>query len=129
MSIRDKLKSLAKSTVDLFPALTVAEKEESRLMGSICAQIIRRRKLLGMTQKEFAIKMNVSQSMVSQWENGECNFTISSLAEIFTTLNVHVDLAFKSYDYDSFSSTDQYSTSQKNTKTFYLDADTLGAAA
>ena len=84
MSIRDKLKSLSQSSVNLFPELSAAEKEENNLMGSICAQMIKRRKSLGMTQKDFALKMNVSQSMVSQWENGECNFTVSSLSEIFS---------------------------------------------
>ena len=129
MSIREKLKSLAKGSVDLFPTLSAAEKAENRLMGTICAQIIHRRKALGMTQTELAAKLDVKQPMVSQWENGECNFTVSTLAEIFTALNLHIDLVFKPFDYESLSSADQYAIGQKSTGSLTFDNGSLEAAA
>ena len=44
------------------------------------------RKSLGMTQKEFAHLLGVSQSMVSKWESEYYNFSIESLANICSKL-------------------------------------------
>lgn len=48
----------------------------------------------GMTQKEFAEKMGVSQAMVSKWESGDYNFTIKTLAEISTNLQISMERLF-----------------------------------
>lgn len=50
----------------------------------------------GMTQKEFAEKMGVSQAMVSKWESGDYNFTIKTLAEISTSLQITMEHLFSS---------------------------------
>ena len=57
-------------------------------IGQIAAIIQRQRKEKGYTQHELANKLGVSQVMVSRWENGEENFTISTLAKISAALGI-----------------------------------------
>ena len=47
----------------------------------------KKRKASGLTQKELADKLGISQVMISRWENGEENFTVTTLAKISTALN------------------------------------------
>lgn len=42
----------------------------------------------GMTQKEFAIKMQKSESEISEWLSGDGNFTIETLSEIEDILSI-----------------------------------------
>ena len=45
------------------------------LFADIAVSIQTKRKAIGLTQKELADKLGVSQAMVSRWGNGEENFT------------------------------------------------------
>lgn len=46
--------------------------------------------------------MNVSQGMVSRWENGDCNFTLSTLCYICDKLSLILDIQImKEEDYRS----------------------------
>ena len=58
------------------------------LEASICSEIISQRIKRNMTQKEFAEFMGVS--LVSKWEKGECNFTLSSLVRIASKLGLRM---------------------------------------
>lgn len=58
------------------------------LEGAICGEIIAQRIKRNMTQKEFAEFMGVSQGLISKWEKGECNFTLSSLVRIAAKLDI-----------------------------------------
>lgn len=60
------------------------------LEASICSEIISQRIKRNMTQKEFAEFMGVSQGLVSKWEKGECNFTLSSLVRIASKLGLRM---------------------------------------
>ena len=60
------------------------------LEASICSEIISQRINRNMTQKEFAEFMGVSQGLVSKWEKGECNFTLSSLVRIASKLGLRM---------------------------------------
>lgn len=66
----------------------------SAIQGMIAAEISIRRQNLGMSQKEFAEKMGVSQSLVSRWENGDTNFTLSTLISIASKLNIQMQSPF-----------------------------------
>lgn len=65
---------------------------EARAVSQVTSAIIEERKRLGLDQKEFADKLGVSQSLVSEWENGNSNFTIKSLAEIADKLDICLDI-------------------------------------
>ena len=67
-------------------------------LAKISSKIEMKRNELGMNQKEFARMMNVSQGMVSKWESGEYNFTITTLKEICDKLG----LGFEAYIYDLY---------------------------
>ena len=54
-------------------------------LGEAFAQ---RRKELGMTQKELAERMGVSQSSVSQAERGECALSLLMLETFFEALDM-----------------------------------------
>lgn len=93
MSIRSKLKRAAKPA-ELFPELSNAQKETNRLLVLIANAIYARRKELNQTQSQLAKLMEVTQPMVCQWENGDCNLTIETIAAIFDKLRLKVDISF-----------------------------------
>ena len=93
MGIGQKLERLS-VTEDLFPELSSAEKAANKLLAKIANKIFSRRKQLGMTQKQLSARLNVSQPMISQWESGECNFSVENLVGIFEALDLSVDLVF-----------------------------------
>ena len=66
------------------------------LCHQISSMIYSKRKEMNKNQKEFANFMGVSQAMVSKWESFEYNFTIESIAEIFSKLNINVGFVRKS---------------------------------
>lgn len=84
---------------DLLSSLSVTLSAEdlllSGLTGAICGEIVSQRIKRGMTQKQFAEFMGVSQSMVSKWESGDCNFTLQSLVHISSKLNIPMQSPFE----------------------------------
>ena len=65
------------------------------VIAKVSAFIINYRNRTGMTQKEFAEFMGVSQSMVSKWESTEYNFSVESIAQIAEKLGYTFDVEFK----------------------------------
>ncbi|MBQ7809699.1 MAG: helix-turn-helix transcriptional regulator [Clostridia bacterium] len=66
-----------------------------KALAIIAAKIQLRRLELGMDQKEFAKHMGVSQGMVSRWESGNYNFTISTLISICEKLELSFEPEIK----------------------------------
>lgn len=64
----------------------------AKLLGVISATIVKYRIELGMTQKQFAEYMGVSQGMVSKWESKDYNFSIKSLSDIASKLDLDIDV-------------------------------------
>ncbi len=60
----------------------------AKALADASAAIIRKRLELGMSQKEFAEHMGVSQGMVSKWESGDYNFSIETLADVCERLGL-----------------------------------------
>jgi transcriptional regulator with XRE-family HTH domain len=87
MGIQDKIKNAKKSNW-LGEGLSTSEMKSIVELAQISAKIERKRIELGMTQKEFAKFMGVTQGMVSKWESREYNFTIRSLNDICERLNL-----------------------------------------
>ena len=63
-------------------SISSADILSSKALAEISATIVKYRIEMGMTQKQFAQHMNVSQSMVSKWESSDYNFTVKGIAEI-----------------------------------------------
>lgn len=62
--------------------------EDKRTLGEYIAQ---RRRALGMTQRQFAEKLYVTDSAVSKWETGESQPETAKLAALAAVLGVSVD--------------------------------------
>lgn len=72
--------------------VSTADIVSAMLLGKVAAAIVQNRLDLGLTQKEFANYLGVSQGMVSRWEGGNYNFTIKTLAEIADKLDLDFDI-------------------------------------
>lgn len=82
---KDKMKELFLS---LGSNLTDEELQLSVLQGLIAAEISMRRQDLGLSQRQLADKLGVSQALVSRWEAGEVNFTLSTLVKISLAMDL-----------------------------------------
>jgi len=87
----------AAEEVNGFPELTNADLLENRIRHNVAVAIRKRRRVLKMSQQELAERMGISQPMISQWESGDYNFTISALAQIseILGLDLKVDMSVK----------------------------------
>ncbi len=76
----------------LLDALTKKMSDNELLMTSlqadIAAAIAERRVELNLSQKDLADKLNVSQSMISKIEKGDCNYQLQTLVNIALALNI-----------------------------------------
>ena len=88
---------LSEALADLAQDFSLADVIATKLQAKIAIAITKKRLEYGMTQKEFAKKLNVSQGMVSKWESEDYNFTIESLAQI--ELNLEISLTPESDQY------------------------------
>lgn len=89
MKISEKMKN-AKESLWLSDSLSQEEIKTAKCIAQIAASIQRQRKAKGYTQKELAERLGVSQVMVSRWENGEENITITTLVKISTALDMDI---------------------------------------
>lgn len=74
--------------------LSEKEMQLSVMQGFIAAEIAVKRAELGLSQEDFAKKMGVSQGLVSRWENGDTNFTLSTLVDIALKLDLEMQSPF-----------------------------------
>lgn len=72
--------------------LSEADIKKAHYLSEIASAITSARVALRMTQTEFAKYMDVTQGMVSKWENGDYNFTVEKLVDIFSKLNLDLDI-------------------------------------
>jgi len=89
MGVNKKIKD-AKTNTWLVDALTDDERRVAEFIALIAVSIQKQRCAQGLTQKELADKLGVPQAMVSQWENGEENFTAATLVRISTALGLPI---------------------------------------
>lgn len=87
MGMAEKI-AKAKPTGWVADGLSKTDLKSTVELARISATIERRRLDKGMTQKEFATFMGVTQGMVSKWESRDYNFTIRSLNEICEKLEL-----------------------------------------
>ena len=89
MKIRDKISNTQVNTW-FIDELSDDERRAAEYIAAIAVSIQQERRSQGLTQKEFANRLGVSQTMVSQWENGEKNFTVSTLVKISLALGLQL---------------------------------------
>ena len=75
-------------------SVSAADIIAAKALAGISAEIVKYRVNLGMTQKQFAEYMEVSQGMVSKWESADYNFSVKSLAYIAAKLDMDVVVCF-----------------------------------
>lgn len=64
------------------------------LQADIAAAITSKRLDLNMSQSDFASFMGVSQGLVSRWEKGETNFTLKTIVDLASKLNIKLQSPF-----------------------------------
>lgn len=89
MGIKEKIAGAAETTwlLDSFAPEAVAE---NHILADTSTIIQRQRKSMGLSQKELAQRLGVSQGLVSRWENGEDNLTMETIARIAIALDLEV---------------------------------------
>lgn len=75
---------------ELVQPMSTSEIAELTIQLQIGKVIKEARKAKSLTQTAFANVMGVTQSMVSQWESGESNFTLHTLISIGEALGLSV---------------------------------------
>ena len=66
----------------------------STMQGLIASEITIKRHEAGLSQKEFAKLVGVTQGLVSKWEAGDNNYTLSTLVKISKVLNIEMQSPF-----------------------------------
>ena len=91
MSIREKLQNAKQGTDWLTQGFSKVELKQNKDLALISASIESKRINLGLSQKEFANLLGVSQGMVSRYESGEYNFSIETLNELCSKIGLIFD--------------------------------------
>lgn len=87
-----------KNITDLLNMLSEGMSAEDMLFAhyasDIAVAITSKRISLGLNQTEFAEKIGKSQTLISKWENADCNFTLKTLIEIAQALDLTLNISF-----------------------------------
>ena len=78
MSLSDKIKN-AKRGHPLFDDIPPERMHALKMRGRVASVIAQKRQQLGMNQSEFAKFCGVTQPMVSKWESGASNPSMTNL--------------------------------------------------
>ncbi len=79
----------------LFDNLSQDDIEECDLSAGIAIKIASKRGKMGLTQKDLAVMMGVTEEKVSRWESGDCNFRVEKLRKIFSKLGYKMTIKIK----------------------------------
>lgn len=80
----------------LIDGISEEQFQTEKILAVIGANINLKRLEMGMDQKLFAKFMGVSQGMVSRWESGSYNFSVSTLSSICQKLDLTLNVDIKS---------------------------------
>lgn len=79
----------------LIEGLSKEQLEVEKTLALISNKLILKRSELKMDQKSFAKYVGVTQGLVSRWESGRYNFTVSTLIAICNKLDMSLDINLK----------------------------------
>ena len=79
----------------LIDGISEEQFQTEKILAVIGAKINLKRLEMGMDQKLFAKFMGVSQGMVSRWESGSYNFSVSTLSSICQKLDLTLNVDIK----------------------------------
>ena len=77
---------------DFADYLSVSDINAAKRLADISAKIVKKRIDMGMSRKEFAEHLNMSESMVSKWECEDCDFSIETLALVYEKLDLKFEI-------------------------------------
>lgn len=86
------MKNNIQTTDWLIKDISKEQLQTEKALALIANKISNKRYELKMDQKEFAKYMNVTQGLVSRWESGRYNFTVSNLISICNKLELSLDI-------------------------------------
>lgn len=89
-----KINSTNELLTQLSDEFSAEELMLASLQGLIASEITIKRHEAGLSQKDFAKRMGVSQGLVSKWEAGENNYTLSTLVKIAVALNIDMQAPY-----------------------------------
>lgn len=89
-SVLDKINQMKESDPEFKRAFSVAEKEHE-----IISKIIKTRKEMGLTQKDFASKVGLKQQAISTFERSEESPTLRKLVQLVDALGMEIRVVNK----------------------------------
>ena len=89
-SVIEKIEQMKKSDPEFERAFSIAEQERK-----VVASIIRARKKMGLTQKDFASRLGLKQQAISTFERVEESPTLKKLVQLAVALDLEVRLVKK----------------------------------
>jgi len=82
--------------------------DRSLFILAVGREIRRQRKSRGMTGKELALRLNVSQQQVSRYECGVCHISVDTLIHILAIFHISIDEFFKPVFMTAFENGDSF---------------------
>ncbi len=89
-SVVDKIKQMKKSDPEFKRAFSAAEQERK-----IVSKIIKARKKIGLTQKDFALRLGLKQQAISTFERAEESPTLKKLVQLADALDMEIRVVKK----------------------------------
>ena len=80
------------SEEEILKGIPLADVIKNKIISEVSTQLMSRRLDLDMTQEQFAKHINISQSLLSKYENGTENLTAKSIGDILGKLRLSVEL-------------------------------------
>jgi len=80
------------SEEEILKSIPLADVIKNKIISEVSTQLMSRRLDMAMTQEQFASHINISQSLLSKYENGTENLTAKSIGDILGKLSLSVDI-------------------------------------
>lgn len=89
-SVVEKIKQMKENDPEFRKAFSVAEQERQ-----VISKIIKARKVMGLTQKDFALRLGLKQQAISTFERSEESPTLKKLVQLADALDMEIQVVKK----------------------------------